>query len=506
MIVHGIDLGTTYSCIAYLDDAGRPTVIRNLDETDTLPSVVYFESSDNVVVGAAARDALRLDARNVKTRVKRDMGHPVAYEYWGRTYPPEEISALILRKLASDAAVNSGTEVKDAVITVPAYFGISERAATKRAGEQAGLNVVDVLSEPIAAAISYGALRQGVDRNVFVFDLGGGTFDATVISMRDGSIEVVCTDGDHDLGGADWDDALSEHLVEQFRAQHPDASDPATDEAAVAEIRLEAEQAKRRLSAATSQQVRIMHEGRVATVTVTREQLEELTGALLSRTIDITRRAVATARGKGVTSFDDVLLVGGSSKMPAVADRLAAELGAPPQLFDPDLAIAKGAALFAFEETYRRLLDRGATEQADQMIKEHAIDSANESRIRKAEVHTVASRSFGVAVFDEDGRHEFVDHLVHANDRLPAEKTEEYYTLEDNQTAVRIRVMEQAGAIESAELGDNRQIDEGKVSIPPGKRRGWPILVTYKLDRSGLLAVTAIERETGDQLDLQVQV
>src|SRR5262249_31135520 len=218
----------------------------------------------------------------------------------------------------------------------------------------AGLNVIDILNEPIAAAISYGSLRDSADRTIFVFDLGGGTFDTTVITMRDGNIATVCIDGDHELGGADWDDELSAYLVEEFRREHPDAGDPAVDEASAAQIRLDAERAKRRLSAATTQRVSVMYQGRVATVEVSRERVEELTSVQLSRALDITRRTIETARAKGVDKFDDVLLVGGSSLMPAVTERLTAEFGFAPQLFDPHLAVAKGAAIFAFEETYRQ--------------------------------------------------------------------------------------------------------------------------------------------------------
>jgi molecular chaperone DnaK (HSP70) len=502
--VYGIDLGTTYSCVAYMGDVARPTVVR-LEESDTLPSVVHFEGPDNVVVGEGAREELRHDAKNVRTRVKRDMGKTVTYEYWGKSYTPEDVSALILRKLASDTATATGDVVHDAVITVPAYFGIAEREATKRAGELAGLNVIDILNEPIAAAISYGSLRDSADRTIFVFDLGGGTFDTTVITMHAGSITTVCIDGDHELGGADWDDELSAYLVEEFRRQHPDAGDPAVDEEAAAQIRLDAERAKRRLSAATTQRVTVMHQGRVATVEVSRERFEELTSVQLSRALDITRRTIETARAKGVDKFDDVLLVGGSSLMPAVTERLAAEFGVTPQLFDPHLAVAKGAAIFAFEETYRQLLAEGgaAADSAELMARQAGLSTSQQQAMSKRKIHTVAPQSIGVIVFDENTQREFVDHLLHKNDQLPATKTEQYFTVEDNQTTVRVRVMEQAGAVESAEPGDNNEIVADNIGIPPGKPRGWPIEVTFDLSRSFLLKVTAVERETGHRLHLE---
>src|SRR3954471_4654052 len=195
MAVYGIDLGTTHSCIARVDDVGRPAVLRNMEGTDTTPSVVYFETSDNVVFGAPAKDTAVLFPDLVVSLIKRDMGHEVTRELHGRDHSPEEISAFVLRKLAADAAATTGEEVRDVVITVPAYFGAAERDATRKAGHIAGLNVIDIISEPIAAAITYGVLNppgaagrsQGgetrQDRTILVYDLGGGTFDTTVIAL-----------------------------------------------------------------------------------------------------------------------------------------------------------------------------------------------------------------------------------------------------------------------------------------------------------------------------------
>lgn len=208
MAVYGIDLGTTYSCIASIDDVGRPAVQRNLEGTDTTPSVVFFESGENVVVGQTAKDTAVLEPDNVVSLIKRDMGRDVTRPIHGIDFTPEEVSAFILLKLATDARTTTGEETRDVVITVPAYFGVAERDATRKAGRIAGLNVIDIVSEPIAAAITYGVLNPESDRTILVYDLGGGTFDTTVIALREGHIEVVCTDGDHELGGADWDARL----------------------------------------------------------------------------------------------------------------------------------------------------------------------------------------------------------------------------------------------------------------------------------------------------------
>src|SRR6266545_3677987 len=309
MAVYGVDLGTTYSCIASIDDVGRPTVLRNLEGTDTTPSVVFFENAENVIVGATAKDNAALEPDHVVSLIKRDMGRDVSRHIHGFDYTPAELSAFILLKLATDAHTTTGQYARDVVITVPAYFGAAERDATRKAGQIAGLNVIDIISEPIAAAITYGVLNPDQDRTILVYDLGGGTFDTTVITLRGGHIEVICTDGDHELGGADWDARLVEYLAEQFKKEHSDASDPLDDKQTEQQLRRDAEDTKKALTSRTTHTVRVMHDGRVAAVEVTRERFEELTKDLLDRTIELTGRTLATAADKGVTDYDELLLV-----------------------------------------------------------------------------------------------------------------------------------------------------------------------------------------------------
>ena len=227
MATYGIDLGTTYSCIAYVDGTGRPVVLKSAVGEDTTPSVVYFESPDNVVVGRQAKDSALLAPHLVVELVKRQMGEDVHYSFHGQDHTPESISALILRELARAAQQQTGEEVRDVVITVPAYFGLLEREATRKAGQIAGLNVLDVLAEPVAAALNYQVLDQGEGqpgvRHIFIYDLGGGTFDTTVIRIDGDDIQVVCTDGNHHLGGADWDSAIIDFLLRGFTEQYPAA-------------------------------------------------------------------------------------------------------------------------------------------------------------------------------------------------------------------------------------------------------------------------------------------
>ncbi len=503
MAVYGIDLGTTYSCVACVDDVGRPAVLRNLEGSDTTPSVVYFESKDTTVVGQSAKDAAVLDPEHVVRLIKRDMGESVVREFHGRSVTPEEISARILRKLADDARVSGGQEVRDVVITVPAYFGLAERDATRKAGEIAGLRVLDVVAEPIAAALDYGALdtdQQG-DRAVLVYDLGGGTFDTTVLTLRGTDLRVLCTDGAKELGGADFDDRVVMHLVDSYRAQFPDADDPLADQHSETQLRRDAEEAKKALSFRERYTVRIMHQGLVTEVELTRELLEELTRDLLDRTVEITRRTLSLARERGVEHFDEVLLVGGSAKMPAVAQRLREEFGFEPRLHNPDLTVARGAALYALDRALYAI-------SSGELPAGQALDIPDTGRITRQpyQVATVAARGYGIRVLDVETDREYVTHLVHANDSLPAAVTEDFYTVRAGQRRVHIQVLEQAGAVESDQLDHNTVVAEGDLDIPQGKPARWPFACEFSLGSSGLLEVVATERETGKRLNLSVQI
>ena len=349
MATYGIDLGTTYSCIAYVDGTGRPVVLKSAVGEDTTPSAVYFESPDNVVVGRQAKDSAVLAPHLVVELVKRQMGEDVHYSFHGQDHTPESISALILRELAHAAQQQTGEEVRDVVITVPAYFGLLEREATRKAGQIAGLNVLDVLAEPVAAALNYQALDHQAPsevRHIFIYDLGGGTFDTTVIRIDGDDIQVICTDGNHHLGGADWDSTIIDYLLRGFTEQYPQL-DPGGDEQFMQDLATSAEQLKKALSATRARKHNVRFDGSVVQLELTREHLDELTSELLERTMEITERTIATAREKGVDGFDDVLLVGGMTITPAIAQTLKERFGLDARLQDPHLAVAKGAALFA---------------------------------------------------------------------------------------------------------------------------------------------------------------
>ena len=258
----GIDLGTTNSVISYIDRDGRPVVVRcDAASSDILPSIVYFENAGNTIVGSQAKNVARLYPDRVVTRVKRYMGQERQWEFDGNIHTAETISALILKQLASDATAETGHEVRQVVITVPAYFGMLERDATRNAGRIAGLDVIGIVPEPVAAVLHYDLAAGDRERTVLVYDLGGGTFDTTAIKIAADSIEVLCTDGDQELGGVDWDDRLIDFLVAEFVEKAKPVEDPKSDEAFMQELAKDAEALKQALSRYESRQLAIRFAG-----------------------------------------------------------------------------------------------------------------------------------------------------------------------------------------------------------------------------------------------------
>jgi molecular chaperone DnaK len=533
--VHGIDLGTTNSAIARTGPDGRPQVLAGLSGEPTTPSVVLFASGTEHVVGEGARREARLDPEHVCALVKRRMGDAEwRFVAHGTGWSAPAVSSLILKSLVADAGFASGETPTAAVITVPAWFGDEERRATVLAGTYAGLDVVDVLSEPIAAALAYGFARldgspelskEAAHETVLVYDLGGGTFDATVIELADRRISVLAVEGDHQLGGADWDERIALHLARRFCEQNPDAEDPMDDAAGTQALVLAAERAKHQLSDAASTDVVVTHDGARATVTLTRAELEEMTASLLRRTVDLTRSCLAEAARRGVPRVDRVLLVGGSSRMPAVADALLTELDLEARLHDPDLAVARGAALYGEKKELERMvaadlrtrgrlrdgapledaapadLDDAARRVADA----YAVPLAQVRRAVQVRVDTVVSRGFGVlAVNSAAGRLE-PTWLVHRNDRLPIRTSRSFGTMRADQTVIALTVVEQQGQAESSRAEDAKVLVVGEITgIPPGYDEGAEVRVSFEMGFDGVLHVTAAHVDAGLPLTLTV--
>ncbi|GAA1832270.1 Hsp70 family protein [Microlunatus capsulatus] len=504
--VLGIDLGTTYSCVAQLDDTGRVTVLPNSDGDFTTPSVVFFEDSGNVVVGELAKKETETNADRVVSLIKRHMGEDgYTVTVGDQVLYPQAVSAIILRFVVEDALTELGLdkpaqgEIADVVITVPAYFGAAERSATRDAGKIAGLNVVNIINEPTAAAIAYGVTNAGTDRTVLVYDLGGGTFDVTVIKVSENSIRVIATGGDHSLGGADWDERIADMLAEEFVAQYPDKDDPRADLDSGSPLEVMAEDVKKSLSRKESATVTVIAHGERAKIELTRSAVLERTDDLVARTVDFTRQVLDAAAAKGVDHIDDLLLVGGMSRFPVIAQRLAADFKElpEPRLTDPDQIVAKGAALFAAREV---------AELDDNEV------GADPSRSRllpggeDLEIINVTSKGYGIKVVKD--QHDKVGHiewLIHPNDELPTSPSDTFHTVMANQTEVHIEIYESTTDILSDVLTEHVLLVDGDLAgLPSGKPANQPIQVNYNLGDDGILRATA--NSGGRELKIEAKI
>jgi molecular chaperone DnaK (HSP70) len=523
--VFGIDLGTTYSCIAVVDElSGKPYVIPNVEGDVTTPSVVYFEDSQTRVVGKEAKNTAVLEPDRVVEMVKRNMGTPDwRWSFEGDEFSPEEISAYILRKVVEDTEQNLGVRPQDVVITCPAYFGIPQRDATASAGRIAGLNVLEIINEPTAAAIAYG-LQDDKDQVVLVYDLGGGTFDVSVIEVKDGSVSVLATGGDHELGGRDWDEEVVKYLASEWAAQSGAAQDPTESAETLQDLWRRAEDAKRTLSARTETKVQVSHEGQRVTVTLTREKFDELTAHLLENTISMTQDTLATARQLGHADVDKILLVGGSTRMPQVSERLRQEFGKQPQVHDPDQSVAKGAAIYgqklAIGSRIRTEIakelgttpDDVATAEVAPEIRERAQQAvADEMGMRlpslkkldDMKVTNVVSHSFGVVAARRTGPgpqdyDEYISNLVLAQSPLPVTRTRTYATREASQPDVQLRIMESTVRQDDIDdMAQGTEVGDAVLPMTPGLPADAPVEVTFELNVQGRLVVTGKDLASG---------
>jgi molecular chaperone DnaK (HSP70) len=524
--VYGIDLGTTYSAIAYVDEHGRPVVVPNQESERITPSVVLFDES-NIIVGNTAKESSKVEPHRVVSRIKQHMGDPhFIYEHEGKTYSPEDISSFILRKVVGDAEIALGEEITDVVITCPAYFGTPEREATANAGRLAGLNVRAILNEPTAAAIAYGLEQRG-DQTVLVYDLGGGTFDITMIEIKDRLIRVICTGGDHHLGGTLWDEAVVMHLAEQFKLQTGEESDPLDDHEVLNDLFLQAERGKKTLTQRDKAPFRVTHAGKHARVELDREGFEEITKHLLDRTIELTREMLVDAAEKGHSKFDKIILVGGATRMPQVRERIVEEFKLEPETFDPDESVAKGAALFGLKESLQdevyNILNssesdskKGAEPISMAEAGEHQVSKALDKLEQKhgftltgpvrelvnTRIVNVLSKSLGVVAKDSRGR-EVVVYILPRNGEVPMERVSNFGTDTADQNAVEIRVM--AGERANPNPQDCQEVGVAILNLPEGLPENSPIRVKFGITRDGRLNVTAVDMTGGGSIDVEFQ-
>ncbi|MBW1877414.1 MAG: Hsp70 family protein, partial [Deltaproteobacteria bacterium] len=378
-IVLGIDLGTTFSAMAHVNRWGKPEIITNAEGFATTPSVIHFYDRDACVVGDEAVKMVVIDPDNVVRFIKRNMGEEnFSLEFYGKIYTPQEISALILRKMRDDAAELTGEDIRDAVVTVPAYFNSAQRGATAEAGQIAGLNVLSIINEPTAAAIAYGLDRIGGRRKLLVFDLGGGTFDVTVMEIRGTKLTTISSDGNAELGGKDWDDRLLNHVAEKFYEKYQ--LDPRDDPAPYQELYERCLHAKISLSTKKRAVIPVNYRGNRMVVPVERELFESLTSDLLQQCEDTTNIVLEKARLKW-SDLDDVLLVGGSTRMPAVRGLLMGLSGREPAAnVNPDECVALGAGLAG---VFRHRPDHPALQMKRKAMAERARELEQEEQTDK---------------------------------------------------------------------------------------------------------------------------
>ena len=469
----GIDLGTTNSCVAVME-GGKPVVITNAEGMRTTPSVVAFTKTGERVVGEPAKRQAVTNADKTISSIKREMGTDYKVTIDDKKYSPQEISAMILQKLKSDAENYLGEKVTEAVITVPAYFNDAQRQATKDAGKIAGLDVKRIINEPTAAALSYGLDNENEQR-IMVYDLGGGTFDVSIIEIGDGVIEVLSTAGDNRLGGDDFDNVITQYMLDDFKAK--EGVDLSTDKMAMQRFKEAAEKAKKELSSSTTTNINLPFITATAEgpkhfeMNLTRAKFNELTAHLVERTATPVSKALNDA-GLNASELSKVLLVGGSTRIPAVQDKVKQLTGKEPfKGINPDECVAIGASI----QGGKLAGDAGA---GDILLLDVTPLSLS--------IETMG----GVAT-----------KLIERNTTIPTKKSQIFSTAEDNQTAVDIHVVQ--GERQFAR--DNKTLGQFRLDGIPPARRGVPqIEVTFDIDANGIVNVSAKDLETGKEQHITI--
>lgn len=485
MTAVGIDLGTTYSALAILDEHAKPHIVPNAEGERLTPSAVFFDQ-DTIVVGQIAKDAMVTQPDRVVTFIKRQMGNGSwFFPYKGERQTPIDVSAHILKKLKKDSEQQVGHALPFAVITVPAYFDDARRRMTQSAGEFAGFQVLELLNEPTAAAIAFGIDRRPKPETVLVYDLGGGTFDVTVIRVEGKNIRVLATDGANELGGKDFDDALMRHVVGQFVREH--GSDPTLDPLVEGELRTTAEKAKRELSTRTKTIVVLRANGSSTRLEVPREQFQELIKPKLDTTRTILRSALQAAQ-LAPGQIDRVILIGGSTRVPAVRELLQNYFGKEPDAsINPDEAVALGAAIMAAKKFAE--------------VRPEAVPIPVKEKTGDLVITDVTSHSFGIEAVVPGTAVKVNSILIPRNSPIPTQVSKEFITSLPGQTAIRVKVY----SGEFQEIEKVNPIGEFTLGgLPPDRLAGRKIRVTMACDKNGVVNITALDIETGKEATTQV--
>lgn len=478
-IVVGIDLGTTFSAVAYVNSYGKPEIISNREGERTTPSVIFFEKDGSPIVGAEARNMAIVEPRRTVRFVKRDMGNPsFRFNVDGKDYFPEDLSAMILKKLKNDAEAFLGQEVNKAVISVPAYFKDAQREATRQAGQIAGLEVIRIVNEPTAAALAYGLDKAEGDQTILVYDFGGGTFDVTVMRVKGKEFTILATDGAL-LGGKDIDERLVEYLAEEFQREH--GFDLRTDPHNHQTLWDRAESAKKDLSFRDNLGVVLSSGEKTLRVDINRGKLFELIEDIVKETDKCMNRAIQAA-GMDWSQIDEILLAGGSSRIPIVQDMIKRVTGKDAaRNMNPDECVALGAAIQATVTTIE---------------KEGAGAAPPLAGGTDIVVHDVASHSLGVRALSSDRKKYVNSVIIPRLTEVPCERTRTYATSEDNQSRVEIEVLQ--GDDEDPRSPDVLLIGKaGLENLPPHKAGDLLIEVSLRYDANGVIEVVARELQSG---------
>jgi len=502
--VVGIDLGTTFSAIAHInEDTNKAEIITSPEQDRITPSVVLIENENDIIVGEIAKHNAVAEPNKVVEFVKRQMGKPKedkkdgqgnvvakgwCFEHGGKKYSAQEISAFVLKKLKNDAEARMGTTITDAVITCPAYFGDPERAATKEAGIIAGFNVLAVIDEPVAAALSYGLDKLEKDQNVFVFDLGGGTFDVVILEIKQGKIREVVVNGDHLLGGKDWDDEIIRYVAKIFKEKY--GSDPLDDLSSYQDLQLRAIKAKEELSKREKAKIMCVHAGNTLMAELTREKFEEITKSLVNR-CKVLCEIVLSDANMSWQNIGTILLVGGSTRMPMIRNMITEISGkTPTDELNPDECVALGAAWHA------AILSIPGGNIPGEIVK----------RLAGVEVQKVASHNLGIIALDGEGNERnFL--MIPRFTPLPFEKKDIFKTLTDNQGSVLLRIMEGGimGEDDTCDPLDCTMIAKGSIRDIPPSPKGSSIEVAYKYNDMGILEVHGVHLPSKKEVVIKVE-